>query len=292
MALWRSGSYVFHRGQTLPHESDVRVDTQDVLMEILRFEHEWSGMQPYLPEGMQTHLAMVFDPPVGHPLRFAPPLWRVISRVNTHRTVRRIATALHQREIEVARVVAGLVREGLVVPVGTAGAPGLPDVADRLSMRNFDLFSLLIELEHDWNKRKPGADQLVALASYINRTMRTLEEACSVNGLTLAPDTLATLLAREKLLGVDGYEFRIAHNRIDLDDFHAHCRKRFEGAGRVLAGTSKAFYDASAAVLQAALATAFQAINARVASPEERVQNQEAWESLFLSFNGEPSVSE
>jgi hypothetical protein len=291
MAMWRSGTYVFHRSQALPHPSDVAVDTQDAVMEILRFEHEWEGLLPYLPEGMQTHLELVFDPPVGHPLRFAPPLWRVISRVNTHGTVRRIATALHQREIETARVVAGLVREGLVVPAGSAVDPRIPEVADRLSMRNFDLFSLLIELEHDWNRRKTSTDHLVALAGYINRTMRTLEEACAANGLTLAPDTLATLLAREKLLDVDGHELRVTHNRIDLDDFTAYCRKRLEGGGRAPMGATKAFYDAAAAVLQAGLAAAFEAINARIASPEERAQNQEAWESLFLTFSGEPSTS-
>jgi hypothetical protein len=36
------------------------------------------------------------------------------------------------------------------------------------------------------------------------------------------------------------------------------------------------------------LRTTFQAINARIASPLERMQNQEAWEALFLGFQGEP----
>ena len=40
-----------------------------------------------------------------------------------------------------------LVRDGLLVPVGAAGGPGLPEEAQRMSMHNFDLFTLLIGME-------------------------------------------------------------------------------------------------------------------------------------------------
>jgi hypothetical protein len=194
-------------------------------------------------------------------------------------------------ELDVARMVGPLVQEGLLVPVGAAGGPGLPEEAERLSMDNFDLFTLLIGMEQEWLKRKTPADQLVALAGFINQTMRTLEESCQANGLSLSPDTLASILSREGLLGVEGYRFRIENNRIATEEFAAFCRQVFDGSARGAIGASKLFYDRCADVLQRALGAAFLAINSRVASPIERAQNQEAWEALFLTFRGETTSS-
>jgi hypothetical protein len=158
-------------------------------------------------------------------------------------------------------------------------------------MDNFDLFTLLIGMEQDWLKRKTPPDQLVALAGFINQTMSTLEEACRANGLSLAPDTLASILSREGLVGVEGYRFHIDNNRLATDEFATFCRHVFDGSARGAIGASKLFYEQSSDVLQRALGAAFVAINSRVASPIERAQNQEAWEALFLTFRGEPTSS-
>jgi hypothetical protein len=117
--------------------------------------------------------------------------------------------------------------------------------------------------------------------------MRSLEESCQVNGLALAPDTLASILAREHLLQIGDYQFRIMKNRIDADDFAAMCRRVLDGSGRGAIATTRLFYEQASDVLEGALRAAFQAINQRVASPIERGQNQEAWEALFLTFRGE-----
>jgi hypothetical protein len=217
--------------------------------------------------------------------------WRVLTHVNVQKTVRRIANSVHQPEVDVARVLGPLVRDGLLVPVGSAGRPGLPEEAQRMSMQNFDLFTLLIGMEQDWLKRKAPADQLVALASFINQTMHALEEACQENGLNLSPETLATLLGREGIQSVQGYQFRVANNRIDIADLTLFCRRIFESSARSMIGGPKVFYDQMMDVLQRGLEAAFHAINARIASPIERVQNQEAWEALFMTFRGQPSSS-
>jgi hypothetical protein len=240
---------------------------------------------------MRTHIQMAFEPPAGHPLLFHATAWRVITRVNSQQTVRRMATSLQLPELDVARMVGPLVREGLLVPVGAAGGPGLPEEAARLSMQHFDLFTLLISMEQDWLKRKAPADQLAALAGFINQTMRTLEEACLATGLSLAPDTLLTLLSREQLLTIGPYELKVRQNRVDVEDFAAFCHRTFEGTARNALGATKDFYDVTADVLQRGLAAAFEAINARIASPVERVQNQEAWEALFLTFRGDSPVA-
>src|SRR5262249_17994074 len=153
-----------------------RIEATRAIMEVLRYEHEWEGLQPYLPNGMRTHITMAFEPPLGYPLAFPPKDWQVISKVTAYRTVRRIATALRLQAISVAHKIGPLVQKGLLVPVGAAGGPGLPEEAARLSLHAFDLFTLLIGMEQDWLKRKTLADQLVALAGFINQTMRALEE--------------------------------------------------------------------------------------------------------------------
>jgi hypothetical protein len=292
LALWREGTYEFYADERLPTDTTtVRTDSTRAVMEVLRYQHEWESLQPFLPEGMRTRVTMAFEPPLGHPLLFHATAWRVISRVNADRTVRRIATSLHLPEVDVARMIAPLVHEGLLIPVGAVGGPGLPEEAARLSMNHFDLFTLLIGMEQDWLKRKTPADQLIALAGFINQTMRALDESCQGNGLSLAPNTLSSILSRDGLLGIGEYRFRIQNNHLDVDDFAAHCRRVFEGSARGAIGTSKIFYDAAIDVLQGALSAAFRAINSRIASPVERAQNQEAWEALFLTFRGEPSTT-
>src|SRR5262249_17196975 len=122
LALWRRGSYEFHPDERLANlMASIRIDATRAIMEVLRYEHEWENLQPYLPDGMRTHITMAYEPPLGHSLAFPARDWRLISKVNAHRTVRRIATSLHQPEIEVARTIGPLVQSGLLVPVGAAG---------------------------------------------------------------------------------------------------------------------------------------------------------------------------
>lgn len=290
LALWKQGRYEFHPSERLPTDTaSLRIDPTQAVMEMLRYEHEWESLHTILPEGMHTHLAMAFDPPISQSLLFQPSVWRVITQVNAQRTVRRIATALHQPEVDVARLVGPLVRDGLLNAIGSAGSPGLPAEAERMNMRNFDLFTLLISMEQDWLKRKSPSEQLIALVTFINQTMHALEEACRDNNLSLSQDTLAALLEREGLQSAEGYHFRVEQNRIDVYDFTVFCRRIFDGSSKVMMGAPKHFYDQMMAVLQRALVAAFHAINARIASPIERVQNQEAWEALFVTFRGQPA---
>ena len=285
LALWKAGEYVFHAGEQMPPDAVApRTETTTAVMEALRYQHEWDALEYVLPDGMRTHLSMASEPPIDHPLLFHRDAWRVISRVNSQHIVRRIATSLRMPELDVARMVGPLVREGLLTPSRGAGGPGRPEVAARIDLKSFDLFTLLISMEQTWIKCKSDADRLVALARFINETMDALAETFRANAVTVHPDTLANVLEREGITGVGNYRFIIENNRINIDEFAVYCRRVVDTGARGSDGASSPLFIEYRGELQRALASAFYAINDRIASPAERVQNQEAWEALFASF--------
>ncbi|HEX6544074.1 MAG TPA: DUF4388 domain-containing protein [Ktedonobacterales bacterium] len=293
MALWREGSYEFHPDERASAISGaLRLSTTQAVMEMMRYESEWNDLAEQLPDGTRTHLVLAPMPPPQHPLQFPTSVWRIIAQVNIQHSVRRIATAVRQPEEQVAHQLATLVRDQLLLPVGTTAAPGLPDEAERLSMNHFNLFALVQRMEQDWIKKKSPVDQLVALATFINLTMLALEEACRSQNLGFAPDTLSILLARERLTGIDGYEFKIDRNRIDIDDFAAFCKRSFDVNMRSHLQVGPEFYHLAQETLLLALGTAFEAINARIASPRVRSQNKEVWDALFATFRGQALAEE
>jgi hypothetical protein len=287
LAQWREGTYEFLPGHHLVSEGQpLRIDVTRVVMEVLRYSEEWDELQPFLPDGMRTRLAMALDLPHAPVLRFDHPTWQIITKINKQRSIRRIASAIRRPELDVARLVVPLIEQGLLQVRKSGSKPGLPMHAQRLSMKSFDLFSLLSRIEQDWLSRRTPETQLIALAQFINWTMDNLSETCEQNGLNLAPDTLEKLLVRENLAQINAYPLPIANNHILLEDFSQHCRYYF---GSRHAGVTEAvkFYHEASDLLQRALRAAFQAINARIASPIERMQNQETWEALFIGFQGE-----
>lgn len=286
LALWKRGEYAFHSGEHMPWDVTApRTEVTATVMEALRYLHEWESLEYVLPDGMRTALSMASDPPIDHSMQFHPIAWRIISRVNSHRTVRRIATSLRTPELDVARMVGMLVREGLLTPRHLGGRPGLPLEAERMNLEHFDLFTLLITMEQTWIKAKSDADRLIALAGFINQTMEALEETYAASGVELTPDTLSTLLEHEGIHGVGDHLFRIHRNHIDLESFGGYCHAVFGSASHAGENTPDLFVEYRDQ-LQRTLEVAFHAINARIASPEERVQNQEAWNALFQTFSG------
>lgn len=287
LALWKGGGYAFHADEHMPWDITApRIEVTATVMEALRYLHEWESLEHVLPDGMRTALSMASDPPIDHTLQFHPDAWRIISRVNSHRTVRRIATSLRRPELEVARLVGMLVRDGLLTPRRLGGRPGLPAEAERMNLQRFDLFTLLIQMEQVWLKSKSEVDKLIALARFINDTMAALEESYAGSQVGLASTTLASLLDRIDIHGVGEHVFLIEHNRIDIDALSEYCRKTFDGTARAGQPPAESLFATYRDELERALEAAFRAINDRIADPEERVQNQDAWASLFQAFAG------
>ena len=110
--------------------------------------------------------------------------------------------------------------------------------------------------------------------------MDALAETCRARGAELDPNTLKSLLYREKLRYMGNYEFRVDQNHIDVDNFRSLCYEILS----VNMQQTQDFYDEAVDVLQSILRSIFETINSRVASLDDRLENQEVWEAMFEQF--------
>jgi len=290
LALWQDGSYEFissPSSQTmLPYgEASLDLEVMRVTMEMVRYTDEWEHLRKFLPQGVRTLLQMA--PAIPYAMSFDSRTFELLVHVNLYRRVRRIASFMRRQELEVSRDLAQLVQHKLLMHVfqETGGQfPGrevrLPDPAEKLRMESFELLNLISRMEQEWMKRRNPMEQLPALVDFVNWTMDALAETCRAKGTELDPNTLQSLLYREKLRYMGNYEFKIDQNQIDVDNFKALC---YEVISSNMKQTAD-FYDEASLVLQRILRCIFDTINARVASLDERLENQEVWEAMFTQF--------
>ncbi len=290
LALWQDGNYEFFAAPTiqklLPYgEAPLDIEVVRATMEMVRYGDEWQEMNKYLPQGMRTTLQL--SPAIAYTMRFDIHTIELFTHVNLYRRVRRIASALRRAELEVARDLSQLVQMKFLVPVYQEVAPHtngrkvrLPDPAEKLRLENFALLDLISRMEQEWDRRHSPMEQLPALVEFINWTMDALTETCRSNGIDLEPNTLKSLMINENLWHMGSYQFRVDHNHIDVESFSELCYEVLSGDIKKAAG----FYDEASMVLQHLLCAIFELINARVASPRERLENQEVWEAMFEQF--------
>jgi len=107
-----------------------------------------------------------------------------------------------------------------------------------------------------------------------------LADTCRANGTELDTNTLRSLMANENLSNMGSYAFKVDQNHIDVESFTSLCYEVMSGDMKKAEG----FYDEAAMVLHRLLCTIFETINARVADPRERLENQEVWEAMFEQF--------
>ncbi len=156
----------------------------------------------------------------------------------------------------------------------------LPEPAEMLRMEHFELLNLISRMEQYWNRKNTPMDQLPALAEFVNWTMEALAEACKANGTELDPNTLEALLARNNLRYMGNYRFIIERNVIDVENFTSLCNEVMRGEIQ----KTRDFYEEGAITLQRILSSIFDSINARIVSLNERLENQEVWEAMFIQF--------
>ncbi|QBD79933.1 DUF4388 domain-containing protein [Ktedonosporobacter rubrisoli] len=297
LALWQEGTYEFIASSNvqklLPYgETSLDISVMRVTMEMVRYSDEWQELRQFLPHGVRSLLQM--SPAIPYTMRFDLRTMELFTHVNLYRRVRRIASALRRPELEVSRHLAQLVQHRFLRcvpqdmnPRGNSRQVRLPDPAEKMRLENFELFNLLSRMEQEWAKRETPMEQLPALVEFVNWTMDALAETYRTNGRELGPNTLRSLMFSENLNHMGTYEFRVEQNHIDVEHFAALCREVLSGDMQ----KAEAFYDQASIVLQRLLSCIFDSINARVANPRERLENQEVWEAMFEQFELPASIS-
>ncbi len=290
LALWQEGTYEFissPNAQTiLPYgEESLELEIMRVTMEMVRYSDEWEQLHQYLPQTIHTVLQIA--PAIPYAVSIDTRTFELLMYVNFYRSVRRIASAMLRPELDIARELAQLVQQRLlmhvfqeVTPQSSGREVRLPEPAEALRMENFELLNLISRMEQEWNRKRTPMEQLPALVEFVNWTMDALAETCRARGAELDPDTLKTLLRRENLRYMGNYKFKIENNHIDVDNFKALC---YEVLSVNMQQTAE-FYDEASIVLQKILRCIFDTINSRVASLDERLENQEVWEAMFTQF--------
>jgi len=217
ISLWHEGTYEFFPSpsiqKVLPYgEAPLDIEVVRATMEMVRYGDEWQKMQQFLTQGMRTTLQLV--PSIAYTMRFDVRTLELFTHVNLYRRVRRIASAMQQPEMDVARDLAQLVQMQFLStlyqdnsPQGNGRKVRLPEPAERLRLENFALLDLISRMEQEWAKRHTPMEQLPALAEFINWTMDALTETCRANGIKLDAHTLRSLMAGENLWHIGSYSF-------------------------------------------------------------------------------------
>jgi hypothetical protein len=288
IGLWKDGNYEFaaipDSKNILPYgEESLGLDVMRVTMEMVRYSDEWERLQHMLPMGMQTALQMA--PAIPYAMSFDARTLELLGGVNRYRSIRKIASGIRRPELDVARDLAQLVQirlVGVLPPRNNQerGGVHLPEPAEMLRMEHFELLNLISRMEQHWNRKTTPMDQLPALAEFVNWTMEALAEACKANGTDLDPNTLEALMTRNGLRYMGNYRFLINHNVIDVENFTSLCHEVMRGEIQ----KTRDFYDEGAITLQRILSGIFDSINARIVSLNERLENQEVWEAMFIQF--------
>ena len=288
IGLWKDGNYEFAaipNKNILPYgEESLSLAVMRVTMEMVRYSDEWERLQPFLPMGMQTNLQMA--PAIPYAMSFDARTLELLGGINRYRSIRKIASGIRRPELDVARDLAQLAQVQLVKVLPPMNKPPerggvrLPEPAEMLRMEHFELLNLISRMEQYWNRKNTPMDQLPALAEFVNWTLEALAVACKANSTELDPNTLEALLARNNLRYMGNYRFIIERNVIDVENFTSLCNEVMRGEIQ----KTRDFYEEGAITLQRILSSIFDSINARIVSLNERLENQEVWEAMFIQF--------
>jgi hypothetical protein len=132
---WVEGLFNFEANSLPPPERiTVPIDLENVIIEGTRMMRQWEQLSEELPN---LDLALkVADRPNTNPslqkVNLSVEEWRVVSYINPKNTMRQIAKANGLSDLDIRRIVYGLLQAGLVEVVRPAGQTGgLPNVPQR-----------------------------------------------------------------------------------------------------------------------------------------------------------------
>ncbi len=258
------------------------LDATTVNLEIVRYQYAWNDLINWLPNGMRTELHMVEMPPEHYALEFPPQVWRVISHVNACHTPRIIANTLHQQEMDVARLLGTLVKDGLLIVVSSPlpEEPMLRPSHTATPPAPIDLFTLIARIHQEWVNRRTALEELLALGTFVNWMMLELEQSWRQQRLQIAPDALFHLLDREHCLSIGATRIRVVSNRIDTDDLATQIRKEYQ---RALG--EKRLNDFKASIFKqfqrALTAMLLSIMRHNKSAPQQNAQDEQTWNDMF-----------
>jgi hypothetical protein len=133
---WVEGLFRFENDLMPPEDKiTVRINLENIIIEGARRMREWEQLQDEIPS---LDVAMKFTDRPGTNIRnvnLSVEEWRVVSYISPKNSIRQIAKATNKSDLEIRRIVYGLLQAGLVdlvrpigapVPVIPSGRPALP----------------------------------------------------------------------------------------------------------------------------------------------------------------------
>lgn len=116
---WVEGFFRFEPELTAPEDRiNVRLDLENIIIEGSRQLREWEQLQDEIPS---LDMALKFtDRPLKN-VNLSVEEWRVVSYINPKNTMRQIGSANKMNDLEVRRIVYGLLQAGLVEIVRPEG---------------------------------------------------------------------------------------------------------------------------------------------------------------------------
>jgi hypothetical protein len=127
---WVEGIFQFNNDLLPPDDRiSVRLDLENLIIEGSRQMREWEQLQDEIPS---LDMALKFTDRPGTNLRninLSVEEWRVVSYINPRNTIKQIAGATKMNDLEIRRIIYGLLQAGLVEIIRLAGTgPSVPPV--------------------------------------------------------------------------------------------------------------------------------------------------------------------
>lgn len=121
---WVEGRFKFDAAQDVPdNKIPVRIALEDIIMEGSRQVREWEQLTYEIPN-LDMALAFTDRPGVNlKKVNLNVEEYRVVSYINPKNSIRQIAKATKMSEVEIRRIVYGLLQAGLVKMIRPEGAP-------------------------------------------------------------------------------------------------------------------------------------------------------------------------
>lgn len=119
---WVEGIFQFEPGMTMPLDRIlIRMDLENLIMEGSRQLREWEQLQEEIPS-LDIALKFTNRPGINiKDINLSVEEWRVLSYVNPKNTIRQIKQTVKMNDLEIRRVVYGLLQAGLVEMVRLGG---------------------------------------------------------------------------------------------------------------------------------------------------------------------------